>query len=56
MRLVALLLFSGIAVATTFGEGAFDEQGNYRYASHAAICAAIGTFLAPDHLFPPPTA
>jgi CubicO group peptidase (beta-lactamase class C family) len=45
-----------IAVATTFGEGAFDDQGNYRYASHAQIFAAIGTHLAPDHPLPTPTA
>jgi CubicO group peptidase (beta-lactamase class C family) len=38
-----------IAVATTFDEGAFDDQGNYRYSSHAEIFAAIGTALAPDH-------
>ena len=24
-----------VAVATTFGEGAFDDQGNYRYSSHS---------------------
>ena len=40
---------SAIAVATTFDEGAFDDQGNYRYSSHAEIFAAIGTALAPDH-------
>jgi CubicO group peptidase (beta-lactamase class C family) len=45
-----------IAVATTFGEGAFDDQGNYRYASHEQIFAAIGTHLAPDHPLPTPTA
>jgi CubicO group peptidase (beta-lactamase class C family) len=44
-----------IAVATTFAEGAFDDQGNYRYASHAEIFAAIGTFLAPDHPLPKPS-
>jgi CubicO group peptidase (beta-lactamase class C family) len=43
-----------IAVATTFNEGAFDDQGNYRYASHAEIFAAIGTALAPDDSPPPP--
>jgi CubicO group peptidase (beta-lactamase class C family) len=43
-----------VAVATTFGEGAFDDQGNYRYASHAQIFAAIGTYLAPDHPLPTP--
>jgi CubicO group peptidase (beta-lactamase class C family) len=45
-----------IAVATTFNEGAFDDQGNYRYASHAEIFAAIGTHLAPDHPLPKPRA
>src|SRR5215216_6312476 len=45
-----------IAVATTFNEGAFDDQGNYRYASHAEIFAAIGTHLAPDHPLPTPNA
>jgi CubicO group peptidase (beta-lactamase class C family) len=45
-----------IAVATTFEEGAFDDQGNYRYSSHAEIFAAIGTYLAPDHPLPTPTA
>lgn len=44
-----------IAVATTFGEGAFDDQGNYRYSSHQDIFAAIGTALAPDHPLPKPT-
>jgi CubicO group peptidase (beta-lactamase class C family) len=43
-----------IAVATTFDEGAFDDQGNYRYASHAEIFAAVGTYLAPDHPLPKP--
>ena len=37
-----------IAVATTFGEGAFDDQGNYKYSSHSAIFAAIGNHLAPE--------
>ena len=36
-----------IAVATTFGEGAFDEQGNYKYSSHQDIFAAIGTLPRP---------
>jgi CubicO group peptidase (beta-lactamase class C family) len=45
-----------IAVATTFDEGAFDEQGNYRYSSHLAIFAAIGAYLAPDDPPPPPRA
>jgi CubicO group peptidase (beta-lactamase class C family) len=43
-----------VAVATTFGEGAFDDQGNYRYSSHSDIFAAIGTSLAPDHPLPMP--
>jgi hypothetical protein len=43
-----------IAVAATFGEGAFDEQGNYKYSSHAEIFAAIGTHLAPDYPLPMP--
>ena len=43
-----------VAVATTFGEGAFDDQGNYRYSSHTEIFAAIGTALAPDHPLPTP--
>jgi CubicO group peptidase (beta-lactamase class C family) len=47
---------TAIAVATTFDEGAFDDLGNYRYASHAEIFAAIGTYLAPDHPLPTPTA
>ncbi|MDQ3411387.1 MAG: beta-lactamase family protein [Chloroflexota bacterium] len=45
-----------IAVAATFDEGAFDDQGNYRYASHAEIFAAVGTYLAPDHPLPRPRA
>ncbi|MBA2518916.1 MAG: D-alanyl-D-alanine carboxypeptidase, partial [Chloroflexia bacterium] len=45
-----------IAVAVTFDEGAFDDQGNYRYASHAEIFAAVGTYLAPDHPLPRPRA
>jgi CubicO group peptidase (beta-lactamase class C family) len=43
-----------VAVATTFGEGAFDDQGNYKYSSHSDIFAAIGTYLAPDHPLPRP--
>jgi CubicO group peptidase (beta-lactamase class C family) len=43
-----------IAVATTFGEGAFDDQGNYKFPSHSEIFAAIGTYLAPDHPLPRP--
>jgi CubicO group peptidase (beta-lactamase class C family) len=37
-----------IAVATTFGEGAFDDQGNYKHSSHIDIFAAIGAHLTPD--------
>ena len=44
-----------VAVATTFGEGAFDEQGNYRHRSFQDILAAVGTYLAPDHPVPTPT-
>jgi CubicO group peptidase (beta-lactamase class C family) len=44
-----------VAVATTFGEGAFDEQGTYRHRSFQDIFAAIGTHLAPDHPVPTPT-
>jgi CubicO group peptidase (beta-lactamase class C family) len=44
-----------IAVATTFGEGAFDEQGNYKYSSHQDLFGAIGNFLAPDHPLSKPT-
>jgi CubicO group peptidase (beta-lactamase class C family) len=43
-----------IAVATTFGAEAFDDQGNYKYSSHSEIFAAIGTYLAPDHPLPTP--
>jgi len=42
-----------IAVATTFGEDAFDEQGNYRHKSFEDLFAAIGAYLAPDS--PPPS-
>ena len=44
-----------IAVATTYGEGAFDDQGNYKYSSHSEIFAAIGSYLAPDHPLPSPS-
>jgi CubicO group peptidase (beta-lactamase class C family) len=44
-----------IAVATTYGEGAFDDQGNYKYSSHQEIFGAIGTHLAPDHPLPKPS-
>jgi CubicO group peptidase (beta-lactamase class C family) len=43
-----------IAVATTFGEGAFDNEGNYKHSSHVELFAAIGTYLAPDDSPPPP--
>jgi CubicO group peptidase (beta-lactamase class C family) len=43
-----------VAVATTFGAGAFDDQGNYKYNSFSDIFAAIGTYLAPDHPLPTP--
>jgi CubicO group peptidase (beta-lactamase class C family) len=41
-----------IAVATTFGEGSFDDQGSYKHLSHVELFAAIGAYLAPDD--PPP--
>ena len=44
-----------IAVATTYGEGAFDDQGNYKYSSHQEIFGAIGAHLAPDHPLPKPS-
>jgi CubicO group peptidase (beta-lactamase class C family) len=44
-----------IAVALTFGEGGFDEQGNYKYFNAGAdIVNQIGVLLAPDD--PPPGA
>jgi CubicO group peptidase (beta-lactamase class C family) len=43
-----------VAVATTFGEGAFDEMGDYKYSIHQDICSAIGNHLAPDHPLPTP--
>jgi CubicO group peptidase (beta-lactamase class C family) len=45
-----------VAVATTFGEEAFDDQGNYRYSSHTHLFATIGSYLAPDHPLPRPGA
>ncbi len=45
-----------IAVATTFGEQAFDEKGEYKHPSHQDIYAAIGAFLAPDDPLPSPGA
>ncbi|MCD6032257.1 MAG: D-alanyl-D-alanine carboxypeptidase [Thermomicrobiales bacterium] len=44
-----------VAVATTFGEEAFDETGDYRYSTHQDICAAIGNHLAPEHPLPTPS-
>jgi len=44
-----------VAVAATFGEGAFDDQGNYKYSSHQDIFGAIGNSVAPDHPLPKPT-
>jgi CubicO group peptidase (beta-lactamase class C family) len=44
-----------IAVATTYGEGGFDDEGNYKYSSHQDIFGAIGKYLAPDHPLPTPT-
>jgi hypothetical protein len=42
-----------IAVVTTYGEGSFDEQGNYKGGSaHQELFRAIGAYLAPDE--PPP--
>jgi CubicO group peptidase (beta-lactamase class C family) len=42
-----------IAVATTYGEQSFDEQGNYKYGNVSQeIFNAIGAYLAPDD--PPP--
>ena len=54
--MVAYLLAKkiAIAVATTFGEQAFDEKGEYKHPSHQDIFAAIRAFLAPDDPPPPP--
>ena len=41
-----------IAVAVTFGEESFDDQGSYKYSSHQLLFRAIGAYLAPDD--PPP--
>jgi CubicO group peptidase (beta-lactamase class C family) len=41
-----------IAVVTTFGEGSFDDEGNYKHSSHVELYATIGAYLAPDD--PPP--
>ena len=43
-----------IALVTTFGEGAFDDEGGYRHASHIELFTAIGAALAPED--PPLTA
>jgi CubicO group peptidase (beta-lactamase class C family) len=45
-----------VAVATTFGEGAFDDQGGYKHASHLDLFTAIGAYLAPNDPPPPPKA
>jgi CubicO group peptidase (beta-lactamase class C family) len=38
-----------IAVATTYGEGSFDDEGNYKYGNASQqIFAAIGALLAPE--------
>ena len=36
-----------IAVAVTFGEDSFDDQGGYKYSSHQLLFQAIGAHLAP---------
>jgi CubicO group peptidase (beta-lactamase class C family) len=38
-----------VAVATTFGEGAFADDGSYRHKSFQDIFGAIGSHLALDH-------
>ncbi len=43
-----------IALATTFGEGAFDDEGGYKHSSHVELFSAIGAYLAPDDSPPPP--
>jgi CubicO group peptidase (beta-lactamase class C family) len=43
-----------IALATTFGEGAFDDEGGYKHSSHVELFAAIGAYLAPDDSPPRP--
>ncbi len=43
-----------VAVAATYDELSFDDQGNYKYGNASqAIAAAIGAYLAPDD--PPPS-
>jgi CubicO group peptidase (beta-lactamase class C family) len=42
-----------VAIANTYGEQSFDEQGNYKYGNASEkIFAAIAAYLAPDD--PPP--
>lgn len=42
-----------IAVATTYGEASFDEQGNYKYGNvHQTIFGEIAHYLAPDAVGP----
>jgi CubicO group peptidase (beta-lactamase class C family) len=42
-----------IAVATTYGEQSFDEQGNHKYGNASEqIFGAIATYLAPDEAPP----
>jgi CubicO group peptidase (beta-lactamase class C family) len=43
-----------IAVAMTFGEGAFDDEGGYKHSSHVELFSAIGAYLAPDDSPPRP--
>ncbi|MGD9892222.1 MAG: serine hydrolase domain-containing protein [Dehalococcoidia bacterium] len=43
-----------IAVATTYGEQSFDDQGNYKHGNVSQqIFATIGAYLAPDEAPPP---
>lgn len=45
-----------IAVATTYAEESFDDEGNYKYGNVSQqIFAAIGALLAPEAAPPPPT-
>jgi hypothetical protein len=41
-----------IALVTTFGEEAYDDEGGLKRLSHRELFAAIGAALAPDD--PPP--
>lgn len=42
-----------IAVATTYGEASFDDQGGYKYGSvHKTLFNAIARYLAPDAVAP----